>query len=224
MSPRTSSNFGDAEQSRTQPDSAAISPQTYRRLKRYAAAAGLGAFSFAQTAEAGIVYTDIPDVNVNQGNTIYINLDGSGQNEFAIVGAANQIRFNPYNIGGQQSRTLTSTGSYYVFSFNAGASIGPLANSAGGARLVLDPANNKYIGMKWDIGGGNFRFGWARIDLLTLSTAKLYDFAYESTPNTAILAGATGATVPEPSSLALVAAGGGAMALAQLRRRKNRAK
>jgi hypothetical protein len=218
MNRKVRSKTRGAKMSRLISGVASLSPQTTRRLKGYAAAAGLGAFSFTHSAEGSIIYTDIPDVNVNQGTTFYINLDGSGQNEFAIVGAANQIRFNPYNINPQQSRTLASTGNYYVTSFAAGAAIGPAAGTAAGSRLVVDPGTNKYIGMKWDIGGGNFRYGWARIDLLTLSTAKLYDFAYESTPNLAIAAGDQG--VPEPTSLALLAAGGGGAALAGRRRRR----
>jgi hypothetical protein len=45
-------------------------------------------------------------------------------------------------------------------------------------------------------------------------TATLFSYAYETAANTAIAAGA----IPEPSALALLAAGGGALAL---RRRRN---
>jgi hypothetical protein len=193
------------------------------RLTSYTAAAGLGAFGLAQNVDAAVVYTDVPDTTITQNQgPIYINLDNVGQNEFAIAAFLNSVRVNPYNIGAQQSKVLTS-GSYYVNSFAGGASIGPGAAEAGGARFAGRQSGpyfynfvgtGKYVGLKWDIGGGAFNFGWARVDVTSANngTATLFSYAYESTPNTAIIAGDTGA-VPEPSSLALLAAGAGAIGL-----------
>jgi hypothetical protein len=194
------------------------------RIGAYTAAASLGAFGLVQDADAAIVYTDVPDTTITQGQgPLYINLDNVGQNEFAIAAFSNSVRVNPYDIGGQQSKVLTSM-NYYVNSFAAGDSIGPSAAEAGGGRFAgrqvgQDFYNfvgtDKFVGLKWDIGGGNVRFGWARIDVTAANngTATLFSYAYESTPNTAIAAGA----VPEPSSLALLAAGGGAVALKRRR-------
>jgi hypothetical protein len=195
------------------------------RLTSYAAAAGLGAFGFTQHAGAAIVYTDVPDATITQGQgPIYINLDNVGQNEFAIAAFSNSVRVNPYNIGAQDSKVLTSA-TYYVNSFAAGAPIGPGAAEATGGRFAgrqvgTDFYNfvgtGKFVGLKWDLGGGDVRFGWARIDVTpdNNGTATLLSYAYESAPNTAIDAGA----VPEPTSLALLAAGGGAVALKRRRR------
>lgn len=195
------------------------------RLAAYATAAGLGAFGVLQDAAGAIVYTDVPDVTITQGEgPIYINLDSAGQNEFAIAAFLSSVRVNPYNVGSQASKVLTSV-SYYVNSFAAGASIDPAAAEAGGARFAGRQAGgdfynfvgtDKYVGLKWDVGGGNFNYGWARVDVSAANngTATLLSFAYESTPNAPIVAGA----IPEPSSLALLAAGGGALVLK--RRRK----
>ena len=85
--------------------------------------------------------------------------------------------------------------------------------------------NNKYVGLQWDFDGtGDVRYGWAQIDvnppanaggLVTFWSATLTKYAFEMTPNTPIPAG-----VPEPSSLALLAAGGGGLALAARCRRR----
>jgi len=85
--------------------------------------------------------------------------------------------------------------------------------------------SGRYIGLEWDFDGTtDVRYGWARVDVnppfFTVppgqTSATLYDYAFEMTPNTPILAGAT----PEPSTLALLAVGGGGLALARRRRRR----
>lgn len=197
-----------------------------KRLKAYATAAGVGAFVCSERSEATIIYTDVPDTTIGLGQVQYINLNNAGYNEFAIAGISgiNQIRFNPYNIGLQASKTLTS-GAYYVQSFLPGALIGPASAEAGGSNIAQRPdayggfynfvGTGKYVGMKWDIGGGDFLYGWARVDVTGVNNgeATLFSYAYESDPNTAILAG----QIPEPGTLALLAAGCGALALRRRR-------
>lgn len=197
-----------------------------KRLKAYSAAAGAGAFALANSAEGAIVFTDVPDQTITQDEgPIYLNLDSVGYNEFAIAAFLSSVRVNPYNVGPQSSRVLTS-GSYYVFSFAAGEIIGDGDQAAGGGRFAgrqVGPyfynfvGAGNYVGLEWDIGGGDVRYGWARVDVTpdNFGTATLFSFAYESTPNTPIEAGA----IPEPTTLALLAAGGGALALNRRRKR-----
>src|SRR6188768_1835421 len=72
------------------------------RLSSYVAAAGLGAFGAVQNVDGAVVYTDVPDITITQGQgPIYINLDNAGQNEFAIAAFLSSVRVNPYNIGAQ---------------------------------------------------------------------------------------------------------------------------
>lgn len=77
----------------------------------------------------------------------------------------------------------------------------------------------RYIGVRFNLGGGDL-YGWIalRINSSDLLTGDVLGWAYEDT-GAAIAAGATtGAPVPEPSSLTLLAAG--AAGLAALRRRR----
>lgn len=217
------------------------------KLATYATAAGLGAFSYAQDANAAIVFVDVPDTTITVGDpSIYIYLDGDATNELAINafqiggGPNTNITFTPFNPDSEQNAFLSGPGGgagYYVFSFAPGAEIGPGSivstgyGVAGGRRnfgyyFYNFIGEGNYVGFRWDIGGGDFSYGWLEVDVTGQSatgadqgpnagTVTLKSYAYESTPNTAIAAG----VIPEPSSLALLAAGGGAVALASRRRK-----
>ena len=76
-----------------------------------------------------------------------------------------------------------------------------------------------YMGLRLDLGGGNYDYGWAKLDYKPDgSTMKFTDFAFETTPNTSLLAGVT--EVPEPKTSALILLAAGALGTAAYRRRK----
>ncbi|MEO0514948.1 MAG: PEP-CTERM sorting domain-containing protein [Planctomycetota bacterium] len=207
--------------------------------KSYSTAAMLGAMAVGQSAQAEIIFTDIDDVTIgpDAAAPIYIDINGDvvgdtppagAQQEFSINTFANSVRINPYNLAGQASEVLSSTG-YYVSSFEAGDLIGPTSAAASGANFAARTAgayfynfvdSGKFVGLKWDIGGGDFLYGYAAIDITGANYGEvqvtLKSFAYESEANVGIVAGA----VPEPGSLALLAAGAGALAF---RRRSDQA-
>lgn len=57
--------------------------------------------------------------------------------------------------------------------------------------------------LMWDSDDDTLHYGWFRVQLPAIGAATLVDYAYETTANTALIAGA----VPEPASVALMCAG-----------------
>ncbi|MEQ9455031.1 MAG: PEP-CTERM sorting domain-containing protein [Phycisphaeraceae bacterium] len=188
-----------------------------KRLMAYMAAAGLGAFAFGQDASAGIIYTPVePAVTLvpypGSPSAFNIDFDNDGTPEGAIVNSSvnMQARFFP------PGRTLASGSGYYARSFAPGAIIDGSASTTGGANLMTNPnyganfvGQGNFLGYRFQIDG-NTHYGWVQVDVSeNLENAIITGFAYEATPDLGIAAGA----IPEPTSLALLAAGAGALGL-----------
>ena len=77
-----------------------------------------------------------------------------------------------------------------------------------------------YMGLRLDLTGGNYDYGWAKVDYhQTAGIVRFTDFAFETTANTAILAGDIGAVpVPEPTTSALRLLAAGVLGIAAYRR------
>ena len=193
-----------------------------KRLKTYAkiTLGTAGALSAGDTADAGIVYFDVaPDQTINQitnpqqvsfGNidltygTFQLNstagksfLLAYNSSFFYVLGGSIDFglsastKVSKLSAGTTINGALTSAwnNSYVNFSTNAGS----LGNWAGN--------NNAYAALRISAAGGNFHYGWANIITSTSAkTATITGFAFESTANTAIQAGA----IPEPSTHALL--------------------
>ena len=188
-----------------------------KRLMAYMAAAGMGAFAFGQDASAGIIYTPVePAVTLvpypGSPSAFNIDFNNDGILEGAITNSSVNIqgRFFP------PARTLTSSGSYYARSFAPGAVIDGSASTTGGANLMTNRnagynfvGEGNYLGYRFLIDG-NTHYGWVQVDVSAdLLNATITGIAYETTPGLGIAAGA----IPEPTSLALLAAGAGALGL-----------
>ena len=74
------------------------------------------------------------------------------------------------------------------------------------------------MGVEFDIDGAT-HYGWINLRVAELGPGvEIYGWAYESTPNTPILAGA----IPEPNTLLLLLAGGIGLLFVKSRSRNTR--
>ncbi len=184
-----------------------------RRLISYAAAtAGATILGVAVPSGAQIVYTPA-HVVIEQGGTYSLDLNNDGTKDFALH---NSLRANCSTFwssllalpaAGNAVQGLTLRDRNDASALNAGAPIGsnekfvkqyPLLgaaiNSPGGGQYSGRWLHvvNRYLGLQFQINGET-HFGWARMTVrIRLNhplQALLTGYAYETQPNTPILAG-----------------------------------
>jgi hypothetical protein len=217
------------------------------RLEAYLAA-GLGSCGLASSAQAGIVTLDLTKAGSNEVDITGVN-GGGGYGSFTSVpgfflpGLGNQLRvldaggggyigfygFSGLEFGREQGTTGASP---QAFSFG---------DSIGGSTLTTWSFNgyytvfknkfneseafgaNTYMAMRSKVGA-DYYYGWIEVTWdPRRDQFRLISAAYEDTPNTAILAGDTGAApVPEPASSAVVALLMGGAALRNWRKSRNK--
>lgn len=203
------------------------------------AAAGVAGVGATQSADAAIVHSGIVNINVPSTTSgIYLNVvtgvsattpagsvgwdlnpwSSSGLSVWTNNGA------NPaasdgtvINAAGGSSATLTDN-LPAGFIIDGTSTYGRTAGSeVSGPTALLVNSSNNIVGFRfWNEAGSSIHFGWVRFSTGTTLGAQpraVVEYAYESTPNTGIAAGA----IPTPGSLALLAVG--ALGLAGRRRR-----
>jgi hypothetical protein len=207
-----------------------------KKLAKYALA-GSAILGVPMAANAGAIqYSGLLNQPITDGNTFTVFLPIGGSSASFTIAASSSP--------GVQSITVTGTNTNFVddasnnpLALNFGDLITTAnATGPGGTLASVDPAQpfKTYTG-NWPFGGapaylgldftssGDVYTGWAQISASsgggsTLESATLVDYAYQTTPDVSIPAGAG---APEPSSIALFALG--AAGIAVLRRRRKAA-
>src|SRR3974390_1375507 len=117
-----------------------------------------------------------------------------------------QLKVNPAQAANEVWQAVSSYGLQCANDVAAGVRIGPLRHFASG-KLVMSAhtgtsqghyfcpwaftPHSPYLGVKFLDTAGAVHFGWIRVAASPGHQARIYGFAYESTPNTPIVAGAT---------------------------------
>lgn len=183
---------------------------------------GVTAYAVAAAAPAGIVYVDIEDASAER-LPVTLDFNNDGSVDFFVV-RTEDIGVSVAGIGDNEILRLTPTSQFATYLVD-GSVIddgGPYGTSGFLAQVfceqgacawfgpftqVNDPG---FVGAKFLIDGMT-HFGWIQIGVSRVSgVATVFDFAWETLPNTPIAAG----QVPAPGSAALLAG------LVALRRRR----
>ena len=163
-------------------------------------------------AHAAVIYSGTVNLTVpstNDGLFLNVVTGLSGNTAASVPGwdvnpwsASGFALFSPGNPAGgayQIAAPLTAA------NLAPDAEIGPSAsfgNSAATSPWVLNSANN-LVGFRfWNEDSMDLHYGWFRVEFgATLTTRKIVEYAWESTPNTPI---AAGSAIPEPGTPLLV--------------------
>lgn len=204
-------------------------PEPTKQWASYAKAAGLGAFALgaASSGDAAVIHNGgtyngaaptfplvINPVSYTGANRF--NIDGAGLDDFALgTGGystvfARDLGLEPGNPLGGMVLTSGEANAYYTFAFAANAAIDGAApqskNNYGARTLGLASFAPGFLGFKTSEGN----FGWMKLSVASrdgdgLKIITIDEWAIEDS-GAAILAGSL-TSIPEPNSLALLAAG-----------------
>lgn len=210
-----------------------------QKLNSYAlaaSAAGVGVLALVPSAPAKIVYTPANvTIKVQQHYNIDLNRDGITDFTLQIKTSQSAGHFyfttlaavSPKGNAVEGGKTYSSLGrGNYAFALQRGSRITPrqtfsgaimaLAGTNDGASIYVGQwldAKNRYLGLKFQIQG-KAHYGWARLSVvnthLTITSAKLTGYAYETVANKAIVAGKTkgkDGITPRPATLGELARG-----------------
>ena len=150
----------------------------------------------------------IPDFNLNSPNGIQIDLNPLNQNSvlavpepspnFGVLIAALMLGTVIPTSPSSLDPALVWYGTNSIY----GGTAGIVAASNIGSIGYFQGNTNAYAGFQLNVGGENY-LGWLYIQNLGLNIGQITSWAYQSSPNTSIPAGA----VPEPSTWALLVLG-----------------
>jgi hypothetical protein len=185
-----------------------------------ATAAGVGALALTQSAEAKIIYTQAHKV-IGRNHSVVLDLNHDGKADFTFhetfitttsVGENHSLILSV--LPGHKNNGIVGM-DRHASALSAGVRLGPkrrfsygkklmavdyYADGTGGSGTCAGPWNNvknRYLGFKFSIKG-KAHFGWARLNVSCTTTfgthtvtGVLTGYAYETTPNKAIVTGQT---------------------------------
>lgn len=155
------------------------------------------------TTKAAIIYTNITDATLSSSASIDINFDGAGGAEFTIGNMGSGSTVEPgimFNTANDHFTTVSAAEWDVIKGYPLNTSINSSTGwfDAGDAYInpfwgtTLFPTGvDTYIGAQFKIGANTY-FGWIRVNLNSNGAFIVKDYAYNNTPNTAILAGDVG--------------------------------
>jgi hypothetical protein len=185
----------------------------------------VGVLALPQSAEAKVVYT--PAHQVIGANGVYnLDLTGDGTVDFLIQQWQSGYPSNNSLLCDAAVGNAIVGHKSFASALSAGASIGPSRNFISGGNngeAMLNVTHfttggtsylrgfwanirNQYLGFKFQVAGET-HYGWARVSVqrkANVFTAVLTGYAYETTPNTAIVAGETSGADSSPGNAAEV--------------------
>lgn len=193
--------------------------QLSKKLLAYSSAAG-AIMAVGQTANAQIVYTDVDPDETVVGASYNLDLNNDGTTDFILTQGSfytgwSTVRILPQGGAGFISTQYPPASGWGTYTFAQALSTDDPINS--GATFNSSSANStmslgffgsigagpflgqseKFLGLRFTLDGGStYHYGWARVSMDASGAAvTIHDYAYESTADTEILAGA-GATPP----------------------------
>ncbi|MEI8039167.1 MAG: hypothetical protein WCJ14_12325 [Verrucomicrobiota bacterium] len=185
------------------------------------------------THSSAAIVPNLDQITVTSGSSLHMNWSPAG-GWSAVIGAANNGEpfyltpaviyndpeysyTNPADVGSWQGTALSMS----TATINLNGVVDGQMSYSGYIDTVPGSGANYFTGLRYDLGGGNYDYGWVNYSTNADSTAiTLLGAAFNTTANESILAGQTTvATVPEPSAYLIGSVFGG---LALLRRRASR--
>lgn len=187
----------------------------------------------------------LPETTTSQGVSEFWDVNNDGIDDFQFTFRQPQTAGSldwQANVFAQTGVTFGALGTtfFYVQRFNAGDTIGPSPNVIPTAQQgilasrfattsygnFLSPNSRGFMGFQFTTMAGSF-FGYLELKATKAPAGgqpgiQFFSAAYDNTPLTPIMAGAT--AVPEPGTLAMLAFGAaGVLTVQQRRKRKQRA-